>query len=284
MSTPTRRAVLFDLDNTLILEDASTHAAVREAARAAAERAGVDAERLATTAIETAERLWKAAPSYAYGEAFGIWWGEALWGGFTGAGVGLDAIRAFLPGFREAVWREALAQARRTDPRAARRDATDAAIAREMQDTYVRTRRARETIDPEAEPALLDLSRDHRLALLTNGAGDVQREKLARTPFARYFDVVVVSVEVGVGKPDPRFFEIALERLAVAKADATMVGDSLLRDVGGAQRAGLPAIWIDRGLVREEGPVPDATIGRLSDLRAALDGLERRTASARGMP
>ena len=91
MSTPTRRAVLFDLDNTLILEDASTYAAVREAARAAAERAGVDAERLATTAIETAERLWKAAPSYAYGEAFGIWWGEALWGGFTGAGVGASA-------------------------------------------------------------------------------------------------------------------------------------------------------------------------------------------------
>src|SRR5205807_591890 len=106
VSMPPRRAVLFDLDNTLILEDASTHAAVREAARAAAERAGVDADQLATSAMETAGRLWKAAPAYAYGEAFGIWWGEALWGGFAGESTDLDAIRAFLPGFRDAVWRE----------------------------------------------------------------------------------------------------------------------------------------------------------------------------------
>ena len=283
MSTPTRRAVLFDLDNTLILEDVSTHAAIREAARAAAEGAGVDAEQLATSAMETAERLWKAAPAYAYGEAFGIWWGEALWGGFAGEGKDLDAIRAFLPGFRDAVWREALAHARHAEAaRPAEND--DAALVREMQDVYVRTRRARETIDPEAEAALADLARDHRLALLTNGAGDVQREKLSRTPFARYFDTIIVSVEVGVGKPDPRFFELAVRRLGVAKSDATMVGDSLLRDVGGAQRAGLRAVWIDRGLWREEGPVPDATIRRLSELRAALDGLERRTASPRAMP
>ena len=265
------RAVIFDLDNTLILEDESTRAAVDAAARVAADHAGPDADALAAAAIEAAKRLWKAAPAYRDGEAFGIWWGEALWGGFTGEGEDLDAIRAFLPSFREAVWRDALVTV----------GVRDASLAAHMQRAYVSARRARETIDPEAEPALLDLSRDHRLALLTNGAGDVQREKLARTPFARYFDVVVVSVEVGVGKPDPRFFEIALERLAVAKADATMVGDSLLRDVGGAQRAGLPAIWIDRGLVREEGPVPDAKIGRLSDLRAALDALERRRVSPR---
>ena len=60
-----------------------------------------------------------------------------------------------------------------------------------------------------------------------------------------------------------------------------MVGDSLVRDIGGAQRAGMRAIWVDRGLSREEGATPDATVTRLSDLRAALDALERRRVSPR---
>ncbi len=66
-----------------------------------------------------------------------------------------------------------------------------------------------------------------------------------RTPFARCFGTIVVSLEVGFGKPDPRVFEIAVSRLGVAKDDAVMVGDSLVCDIGGARRAGLRAIWID---------------------------------------
>ena len=268
------RAILFDLDNTLILEDTSTHAAVRAAAELARDRAGVDVERVAAAAIDAAARRFREAAVYGFAESFGIWWGEALWGDFAGEGRDLAAMRAFLPAFREGVWRDALGAVGNTD----------AALAREMQVAYVRARRARETIDPEAEPVLADLARDHRLGLLTNGAGDVQREKLSRTPFARYFDAVVVSHEAGIGKPDPRVFEIALERLAARASDAVMVGDSLARDVAGAQRAGLRAVWIDRGLWREDAAKPDATIRRLSDLRAALDALERRPASPRATP
>jgi len=265
------RAVIFDLDNTLILEDASTRAAVDAAARVAADHAGPDADTVAAAAIVAAKRLWQAAPAYRDGEAFGIWWGEALWGDFNGEGEDLDAIRAFLPSFRDSVWREALVAV----------GVRDASLAADMQRAYVTARRARETIDPEAEPTLADLARDHHLALLTNGAGDVQREKLSRTPFARYFHTVIVSLEVGIGKPDPRVFDIVVSRLGVATSDAVMVGDSLVRDIGGAQRAGMRAIWVDRGLSREEGATPDATVTRLSDLRAALDALERRRVSPR---
>jgi putative hydrolase of the HAD superfamily len=227
---------------------------------------------VASAATRAAERLWKAAPGYAYGEAFGIWWGEGLWGEFAGDDPGLASIRAYLPTFRECVWSDALAAA----------GASDAAVAAEMQRAYVSTRTAHETLDPEAEPVLIDLARDHRLALLTNGAGDVQRAKLGRTPFARYFETIVISVEAGIGKPDPRIFALAASRVGVAPADATMVGDSLVRDIAGAQRAGLRAVWIDRGLWREPGGTkPDAVVKRLSDLRAALDELERRPVSPR---
>lgn len=268
------RAVLFDLDNTLILEDASTLAAVRAAAALAHERSGVDLDTLANAAVDAAETLWKASPEFAHGEVFGIWWGEALWGEFAGESAAARAMRAFVPGFRSAVWRRALASAGVSD------DALADAVSRE----YIRVRRSAETIDPEAESLLVALSRTYRLALVTNGAGDVQREKLSRTPFARYFAAVIVSLEVGVGKPDAGIFLAALRAIDVAPHDAVMVGDSLERDVQGARNAGLRAVWIDRKLWDESRVVPDARISALRDLPAALDALERRPASPRATP
>ncbi|HEY6957343.1 MAG TPA: HAD family hydrolase [Candidatus Limnocylindria bacterium] len=265
------RAVLFDLDNTLILEDESTLAAVRAAAALAHARARVDADAVANAAIETAERLWKTSSAFAHGEVFGIWWGEALWGAFAGDSPAAKTMRAFVPGFRAAVWRGALVAA----------GASDDALADDLSHEYIRVRRSGETIDPEAEPLLAALSRTYRLALVTNGAGDVQREKLSRTPLGRYFSAVVISLEVGAGKPDAGIFESALRALDVGPAEAVMVGDSLVRDVQGARNAGVRAIWIDRRLWDESGIVPDARISALRDLPAALDALERRPASPR---
>jgi putative hydrolase of the HAD superfamily len=268
------RAILFDLDNTLILEDQSTYRALGEAALAGA-KAGIDAAALATAAGRAADRFWRAAPEYVFADAFGIWWGEALWGDFAGETKPLRALRAFTPEFRLAVWTSALTTV----------GVSNAALAGELAERYRVARRMAETIDPEAEPLLRALASRYPLALVTNGAGDVQREKLARTPFARYFAEVVISVEVGVGKPDPELFRIAARRLGREPADAVVVGDSLARDIAGAKAAGMQAIWIDRKLSDErEGVTPDATVERLSDLPAALDELAQRSASHGATP
>ncbi len=269
------RAVIFDLDNTLVMEDESTLGAVDAAARVAHDRIGVDEAALARAAVDEAERMWKASPEFRYGEKFGIWWGEGLWGDFAGDGEPARAMRAFVPGFRRAVWRGALAAV----------GVADDALADELERAYIAARRSGETIDPDADHLLATLAPRYRLALLTNGAGDVQREKLSRTPFARHFAAIVVSVEVGVGKPDPRIFRIAAERLGVAPADAVYVGDSLVRDVAGAHAAGMRAVWLDRKLWQEpKGIRPDSRIERLSDLPAALDALARRPASPQATP
>jgi putative hydrolase of the HAD superfamily len=269
------RAILFDLDNTLILEDESTMQAVRGAADLARDRARVDAPALAHAVVETAETLWQASPGSAYGEVFGVWWGEALWGEFAGAAEAARGMRAFVPEFRRAVWRGALAKV----------GVSDLALADELERAYVRIRRSGEMLDPEAETVLAGVARGHRLALVSNGAGDVQREKLSRTPFGRYFSAIVVSMELGVGKPDPRIFQRALELIDVDARDAVMLGDSLARDVAGAQRAGMRAVWIDRKLWHEpDAPKPDARIERLSDLPAALDALAPQRASPRATP
>ncbi|MEX1005456.1 MAG: HAD-IA family hydrolase [Acidimicrobiia bacterium] len=53
------------------------------------------------------------------------------------------------------------------------------------------------------------------LALVTNGSSDTQRKKLSTLGIDAWFDVVVVSGEIGVMKPDPVVFDLVLERFAV---------------------------------------------------------------------
>ncbi|HEY8732875.1 MAG TPA: HAD family hydrolase [Candidatus Limnocylindria bacterium] len=260
------RAILFDLDNTLLLEDEATLRALEQTSAHAARRAGVDGGVIQVAAGETAEALFRSSEVFAYADALGIWWGEALWGEFAGDQPGLAALRRYVPGFRRAVWSGGLEAA----------GITDGALADELVAVYRTARRALCPIDPEAEATLDDVGRDHRLALVTNGAPDVQREKLAATTLASRFAAIVISGEVGAGKPDPLIFRAALDALDVERTEAVMVGDSLERDVVGARRAGLRSIWLDRTNGGAAGTiVPDARIRALHELRAAVGGLER---------
>jgi putative hydrolase of the HAD superfamily len=104
----------------------------------------------------------------------------------------------------------------------------------------------------DALACLRDLrERGVRLALVTNGPSDAQRRKLAATGLDSAFDVIVVSAELRVTKPDARIYRHACRELGVAPGQAAMVGDSHPNDVAGALAAGLAAaVW----LVREAPP------------------------------
>lgn len=263
------RAVLFDLDNTLLLEDEATHAALRRAS----ERAGPRAEAVAAAAARTAADLFRSSPVFAYADAIGIWWGEALWGGFAGDAAGLRALRAFVPGYRRAVWTAALAAA----------EVTDVGLAAELDAAFVRARRSDWAIDPAALATVDETARHYRLALVTNGAPDVQREKLAATGIGSRVGTVIIAGELGIGKPDRRIFAAALAAIGVAADEAVMVGDSLERDIAGARGAGLRAIWLDRAPTPADGSaladgsaMPDVRIVRLGELEAALAAIENR--------
>jgi HAD superfamily hydrolase (TIGR01549 family) len=111
-----------------------------------------------------------------------------------------------------------------------------------------------------------------QLALITNGAADTQRDKLRVLGMKDWFDVVVISGEVGIAKPDASIFRLALNKLLVEPEDVWHVGDSLAADVAGAKAAGLTAVWLNRrGLIRGQGdPEPDLEISSLSNLMALL--------------
>ena len=94
---------------------------------------------------------------------------------------------------------------------------------------------------------LAELStRGYRLGLLTN-RGNVERLHVLveQLRLGGYFDMILASGEVGIQKPDPGIFAIALERLGASAATSVYIGDNYWADVVGAQRAGLTPILLD---------------------------------------
>ncbi len=84
------------------------------------------------------------------------------------------------------------------------------------------------------------------------------------------FDVVIDSGRVGVSKPDPRIFMLALEKLGLRPEQAAFIGDSYERDMIPAAEIGMKTIWLKGPAPRmpENAPPVDAIITRLSELEA----------------
>lgn len=169
-----------------------------------------------------------------------------------------------------------LETARREVVRLALRDLgiEDAELAACIGDAYSRRRDAGMEPLPEAIDTVRWL-RDsgHRLALLTNGAAVAQRRKIARFELADLFDAIFVEGELGFGKPDARVYERALSALDVQPSDAWMVGDNLEWDVAAPQRLGLAGVWIDRrglGLPDQSSVRPDHIVRSLAELRGLI--------------
>jgi putative hydrolase of the HAD superfamily len=125
----------------------------------------------------------------------------------------------------------------------------------------------------DAAPALSALAAAHpqaRLGVVTNGEGEPQRAKLAAIGLEDRFEVVVASGEEGVAKPRAEIFELACERLGARAGQAAHVGDRLDLDAEGAAAAGLRGVWLDR-VGQERGPGHVARITTLRELPAALE-------------
>lgn len=128
---------------------------------------------------------------------------------------------------------------------------------------------------PWAEDVLSRLGAGRRLALVSNYPdGRAIRESLRRTGLGRFFEVVVVSGDLGVVKPHPRPFRVALGPLGLEPGEAVFVGDNRLADVQGARRLGMPAVlttqWIPPEDLpgREDDLPPTATIRHFTELCA----------------
>ena len=106
-----------------------------------------------------------------------------------------------------------------------------------------------------------------KVAIVSNNLLEEQQTKLRECGLDALVDVLVVSEEAGVWKPDPGIFEITLERLGCGPQEAVMVGDSWAADVVGAHAAGIRAVWFNP--LRHPVPDPDAHVPQLHSLEPA---------------
>jgi putative hydrolase of the HAD superfamily len=125
-----------------------------------------------------------------------------------------------------------------------------------------------ETVCDDTEPVLAALrARGFRLAVVSNANGTLHR-MFARLGLTDKVDAVFDSCDEGVEKPDPRFFQLALDRVGADAATTVHVGDLFHVDVVGARAAGIEPVLLDvAGLY----PEADCTrVRSLSELVAAL--------------
>lgn len=152
----------------------------------------------------------------------------------------------------------------------ARFDITDTPLVHRMAARYNHIREEAVRPLPGAIETLQRLKdMDSRLGMITNGSSEGQRAKIERFSLAPFFDHIQIEGEFGIGKPDARVFQHALDALGVEPADAWMVGDNLDADIRGAQQVGIYAVWVDatgNGLPDGTTVRPDMTIRSLSDL------------------
>ena len=129
------------------------------------------------------------------------------------------------------------------------------------------------TIFPDAISTLKNLKMEGiKLALVTNGASEAQRAKINKFDLDQYFLHVQIEGEAGVGKPELKAYEIAMEKLNVLATETWMVGDNIDWEVIAPQKLGIFSIWRDpRGYgILPEGTSakPDRIITKLSELKS----------------
>ena len=121
-------------------------------------------------------------------------------------------------------------------------------------------------------------TRGYGLGLISNTGmtpGSTFREYMEQLGMLSYFDVLTFSDEVGLAKPATEIFVETAKCLATPPEHLVHVGDHLLNDVLGAQRAGMKTIWIDAHPEDDSQAEvqPDATVSSLGMVGAALEGL-----------
>ncbi|HEX2203544.1 MAG TPA: HAD-IA family hydrolase [Longimicrobium sp.] len=112
-------------------------------------------------------------------------------------------------------------------------------------------------------------ARGYRLGVVSNADGRVEA-LLVELGLRPHFEVVVDSGDVGVEKPDPRIFRLALERMGVEPHEAAYVGDVYEIDVVGARAAGLRPFLIDP--LSRLGHLDCERIAALHELPGRLEG------------
>jgi 2-haloacid dehalogenase len=136
---------------------------------------------------------------------------------------------------------------------------------RRLMDAYLRL-----DLFSEVREALARLA-GRPLAILSNGSPAMLEPLVAHAGLAGVITHVLSVESVGIFKPDPRVYQLAVDRLGVPREAIGFVSSNCW-DAIGAQRFGFSACWVNRAgaPVDRLGFEPDAVVGSLADLPALV--------------
>ena len=231
------RTIIFDLDDTILWDKKSIQTAFDQTCKFAAEKTKVDPKQLEEKVRESARELYASYDTYEFTQMIGINPFEGLWGSFEDEGDDFRRMRDIIRTYQKDAWTKGLKKV----------GVEDYELANELVAKFISERRKAPFVFDESFEVLEALKKDHRLVLLTNGAPSLQNEKLTITPeISQYFDLIVISGDFGRGKPDASIFRHVLEKSDTRPGEALMVGDNLMTDILGANRAGIRSVWLNR--------------------------------------
>lgn len=142
-------------------------------------------------------------------------------------------------------------------------------LAHEIGEEFLRLTNKYFCLMPDAAEVVKYLAAKYPLTIISNGFKEVQYYKFEHSGLAPYLTHTLISEELGINKPQPGIFEIALERNGVTADEAIMIGDSYSSDIAGAKAAGIDQIWIKDDRVKgleDEGLTATYMISHLADV------------------
>ncbi|GAA0595396.1 HAD family hydrolase [Virgibacillus siamensis] len=261
------KAILFDLDDTLLWDKKSVAIAFRKTCEVAGQKYGVSPVKLENNVREQARLLYESFETYPFTQMIGINPFEGLWADFSDAEASFQKLSELAPAYRKKSWTRGLHEMGIDDPE----------LGAELARTFPVMRKKNAFVYPDTFSVLNQLKDNYELLLLTNGAPSLQETKLELTPKLRnYFDAIVISGAFGRGKPDVSIFEHAVGSMNAEKDELLMVGDNLHTDILGASSAGIASVWINRDGKAAEDVQPTYEIKKLEDLLPLLESLKKR--------
>lgn len=96
-----------------------------------------------------------------------------------------------------------------------------------------------------AKELLAYLHPNYTLHIITNGFIEVSEDKLKNADLQQYITTLTCADEIGVRKPDPRIFELAMQKANAPKENSLIVGDDWIADIIGGTSFGWQAIFLD---------------------------------------
>ncbi len=262
----TIKAIIFDFDDTLAIERASAEEAMMITCKKVRQKYNVEPQELYENIWEKARNLWhnnSPVRKYCVDVAISSW--EGLWGRFEGDDENLKILSSWTPTYRKQAWYNNLLES----------GVDDINFAEYLSEEFQKQRRKIHKVFNDSEPTLIELKKKYKLALITNGASDLQREKIKGSGLGKYFNEIVIAGDVGIRKPEPDIFNIVLSRIGTKPDKAIMVGNDIESDIEGAQKIGIKSVWLNRNKEENHSNIkPDYETVSLTELQDILKTLE----------